>query len=1075
MVDARFLAVLVAATTVASTASAQTESEATPAAQPRPVDASSVRSSKQTIKTVKDAGGWKLQVNGEDFMVLGMNWAYMPIGENYTYDFWNKPDQFIIEALEGEMSLLRDMGVNTLRVYTGIPRRWITYIYEKYGIWTVLNHSMGRYGHLVDGVYVDPTNYADPRTREVLREEIVAIAREYKDTPGLLMWLLGNENNYGLYWSSAETEDLPEMEAQDARAVHLYTLYGEIIDAIHEVDRSHPVAIANGDLQFIELIAKHAPNLDVMGSNVYRGLSSGDLFDRVAEVLDVPFMYTEFGSDAYNAREEREDHIAQAEYVRALWQEIYEHSHGKGRAGNAIGGMTFQWSDGWWKYRQDVNLDVHDTNASWGNGAYRFDFVDGQNNMNEEWFGICAKGLSNEEGLYRVYPRAAYYVLREGYQLDPYAADTTLERVRQHWGNIRVKELGTPYEAQSAKEAIRVLEMVFAANLTMEFETFTTDGRNLDDPDDPERGTNRFDHLESMYLGFELQPTSKVRGTATVNVLGNVPQNPINEIYFEDRGLPETVLTPEGDELVINDLERIKLYQATLEWRDDWFELEGYYRTGHYHWGYEGDFFGIYPEANYVPDVDRFNANTPNGFVVTGKKWFDGLKIAAGPEIFWGANPTVIAKYYREVGSWKFSLMHQEDIAQRAAAPTSSALPLPKTRKTAVYLSKTFGRFKFEIGGIMAGTDRLDRFFTSAEQVGSDSCIEQGGSDCGGFLGSGFEILDDKIDIIDTLGARAKLTYSYRNINLYVQGGYRGLVADGGSGDPTITFTGFSLRDTGVGNNYNIITGGAFNFGHFQIAPNFMFMKPLEGPLPPIPEQFDPATGEFFAGVRPRNLLQDPFWVRANRETIGFEMMLGYDPTPATWNMAWDNARREDAEFAAWINFVYRVLPTIQDAGVGVQADGTFFPFPTSAPARDLWEIRGRMIMNPTTRTHIVIDGYGGTAQPTGDDTRLITRAGANARLTYRRVNLEGMLKINDWGPYDFQRDFNLTFPLQTMIDLSYGLSTPQWFVQAYTRIGAAFQYRILDEFSPRYRPDPEDPDRLGNEWELRTYVHITL
>ena len=86
--------------------------------------------------------------------------------------------------------------------------------------------------------------------------------------------------------------------------------------------------------------------------------------------LNVPFVYTEFGADAYNAKDLKEDQLAQAEYLHAQWQEIYEQSYGKGQAGNAIGGMIFQWSDGWWKYRQEQNLDVHDTNASWANGAY---------------------------------------------------------------------------------------------------------------------------------------------------------------------------------------------------------------------------------------------------------------------------------------------------------------------------------------------------------------------------------------------------------------------------------------------------------------------------------------------------------------------------------------------------------------------------------------------------------------------------------------------------------------------------------------------------------------------------------
>jgi len=34
--------------------------------------------------------------------------------------------------------------------------------------------------------------------------------------------------------------------------------------------------------------------------------------------------------------------------------------------------------------------------------------------------------------------------------------------------------------------------------------------------------------------------------------------------------------------------------------------LRGFYRTGHYHWGYEGDIFGLYPEANYGPNLDIY-------------------------------------------------------------------------------------------------------------------------------------------------------------------------------------------------------------------------------------------------------------------------------------------------------------------------------------------------------------------------------------------------------------------------------------------------------------------------------------
>jgi hypothetical protein len=69
------------------------------------------------------------------------------------------------------------------------------------------------------------------------------------------------------------------------------------------------------------------------------------------------------------------------------------------------------------------NLDIHDNNASWFNGGYALDVQGTDNNMNEEWFGICAKGPTNARGLYDLYPRAAYYVLREAHNVNPLLKD----------------------------------------------------------------------------------------------------------------------------------------------------------------------------------------------------------------------------------------------------------------------------------------------------------------------------------------------------------------------------------------------------------------------------------------------------------------------------------------------------------------------------------------------------------------------------------------------------------------------------------------------------------------------------
>ena len=96
------------------------------------------------IEVINNSDGMKLTVNGKDFMINGMNWDYVPIGTNYAYDFWSKPDNFIKSALDNEMSLLKNMGVNVIRVYTGMQPRWVQYIYENYGIYTMINHSFGQ-------------------------------------------------------------------------------------------------------------------------------------------------------------------------------------------------------------------------------------------------------------------------------------------------------------------------------------------------------------------------------------------------------------------------------------------------------------------------------------------------------------------------------------------------------------------------------------------------------------------------------------------------------------------------------------------------------------------------------------------------------------------------------------------------------------------------------------------------------------------------------------------------------------------------------------------------------------------
>jgi len=234
------------------------------------------------------------------------------------------------------------------------------------------------------------------------------------------MFAFGNESNYGLSWSSFEIENLPEGEQNEAKAHYLYTLFNEVLTEGKKLAPNLPFTIVNGDLQYIDLIAELMPNLDLLGTNSYRGKSFASLWADVEKKLDLPVLFFEFGSDAFNAREFAEDQVAQAVILRDQWKEMYNKAAGNNEEGNSIGGFVFEWRDEWWKYRQTENLDQQDNNASWSNQAYMFDWAEGKDNMNEEWFGITALGMPNADGVYTARPRAAYDVLSKIWHMDPY-------------------------------------------------------------------------------------------------------------------------------------------------------------------------------------------------------------------------------------------------------------------------------------------------------------------------------------------------------------------------------------------------------------------------------------------------------------------------------------------------------------------------------------------------------------------------------------------------------------------------------------------------------------------------------
>ncbi|WP_041494900.1 glycoside hydrolase family 2 TIM barrel-domain containing protein [Nonlabens marinus] len=1035
-------------------------------------------SQSQTVSVTEDMNGQKLMVDGKPFIINGMNWDYVPIGKNYSYNFWAQSDEFIKSALDSEMGLLKNMGVNTIRVYTGMQPKWVEFIYDNYGIYTMINHSFGRYGLTINGTWFPNTEYADPATRKLLLQEATSLVNEFKDTRGLLVFMLGNENNYGLSWGGAETEDIP-IETEGTvitRARAMYKLFNDAVIEMKKIDAAHPIAICNGDLLYLDLVAEYCTDIDIYATNMYRGVSFSDAFDRVKDELGKPLMFSEFGSDAFNALDNKEDQKMQAYYMFNNWKEIYQNAAGLGKAQNSLGGFTFQFSDGWWKRGQTKDLDIHNTEASWLSGGYSKDTDGSSKNMNEEWFGICAKGFPNERGLYDLYPRAAYYTLKEVHQLNPYGSGVDAAFMENYFNSISLMDAVLRARGDAAALGGGGSgSKLGISNLSARFTTFSTGGSLITTPETADPDSNAFpnelgfDHMQSYFVGIEGKPAANVRANVNFNVIGKVAQNPIDEIFYENRARPVVSLDQNNQRVIVDDINRVNVYDAEFEWNAKDFDLRGFYRTGHYHWGYEGDFFGLYPEANYGPNLDIYGGEIL-GAELDGKGALSGLKAAVGPQLWWGANPTTLLKYSKNLSGWDVTGIYHRDFETEirlgddgrreldANQLRSGIIPPFPTERATLVVERDFGKFGFTLGGIWAGSPRNGLTY----------------QDVRGEPGN-YTVVEDRIKSTDNWGAKAKVTYQGGKVNWYAQGGVAGLVAGGGA-DQTQTFTGWRLKDIGSGNMSNFLTGFTYSVGDWQIAPNFLWQKPL---VEAMPDGID-------APGRLRNVIDDPFAVRGNRETTAGELLLTFDPTPGTWFYEWDNDRSEDAAFAMNAGFVYRHLPTQQDAHIGFQADRTFFAFPNSVPAEDLWEANVRMVSKISPELALIGNLYYGKGQANGDSERLIYRGGGDLRLIYKKMKMMGHVKVNDWGPFDYHRDFNLTYPLQLMLDLSTSLGKPDWFILPSTVMGIRGTWRSMNQFSPRYSPNnaaefANQPTISpvgfpnGSEWEIRTYVHFNI
>lgn len=370
-----------------------------------------------TVRLVQYANHhWQLLVNDKPFIIKGLTYAPTRVGQtpdkgtlanwmdedtngnglaDGPYDSWvdaNKNDrQDDDEPTVGDFQLLKEMGVNTLRIYhlPDVPNKeLLRKMHKEYGFYVLMGDFLGKYSIGSGADWSTGTDYENEEHKKNMMDTVKDMVMEYKDEPYLLMWILGNENNYGV---ASNADKKPEAYFQFA---------DQVAQMIKLLDSNHPVALVNGDTLYLDLWAKNCPNIDVFSANVYRGnYGFGSFWEQVSDASDKPAFITEYGSPAYAPQMTlAEAEQAQSDYHLGNWLDIQENMAGNARGmGNALGGVVFEWMDEWWKNYEPF---LHDRKADTIGpfpGGYYF----------EEWFGLVGQGKGLRSPFLRQ-PRKVY-------------------------------------------------------------------------------------------------------------------------------------------------------------------------------------------------------------------------------------------------------------------------------------------------------------------------------------------------------------------------------------------------------------------------------------------------------------------------------------------------------------------------------------------------------------------------------------------------------------------------------------------------------------------------------------------
>lgn len=170
---------------------------------------------------------WQLFVDGHPFKIKAVTYSVTPIGLSPDRGTWNVSKDWQLldtnhngvhdgffesyvdkngngvrdadEPVVGDAQLLKDMGANTLRAYHHLyDKELFRKLYKDYGLYVLCGDLLGGYAVDSGATWTEGTDYRNPAQQDRMLESVRKMVEEYKNEPYILMWVLGNENVYGV-------------------------------------------------------------------------------------------------------------------------------------------------------------------------------------------------------------------------------------------------------------------------------------------------------------------------------------------------------------------------------------------------------------------------------------------------------------------------------------------------------------------------------------------------------------------------------------------------------------------------------------------------------------------------------------------------------------------------------------------------------------------------------------------------------------------------------------------------------------------------------------------------------------